>query len=974
MHKSKLVLLLSFILIKSVGNTQDLSKYVDPMTGTGGVGHTYPGATLPHGMVQLSPDTRRDGSWEGCAGYYYADTLIYGFTHTHLSGTGCSDYGDILLMPGQGTPSFVPTEYGSTFNHATEKATPGYYEVKLKDNDIKVELTSSLRAGFHKYVFPNAENQFVILDLEHRDKTLGSVLTYVNDRVIEGYRRSEAWAKDQFVFFSIEFSKPISAISLKGFVEKMIMGRTIDHPELCAAIHFDNNPSEKNNTLLVKVGISTADANGARKNREAEIPHWDFEKVKTAAKDVWNKELSKIVVFGKSEKDKTNFYTSMYHTMIVPNIISDVDGRYRGRDNNVHNGDGYTHYTVFSLWDTFRAAHPLYNVIDRERSLDYIKSMLNQYKLGGRLPVWELGANETDCMIGYHSVSLIADALVKGVSNFDTAYAYEAMKKSATWDHLGLPQYMQHGYLAVEDEHESVSKTLEYAYDDWCISEVARMLRKDTEQQQYLRRGASYRNVFDPSTGFMRPRRNGDFIPNFDPREVNNHYTEANSWQYSFFVPQDIPGLIRMVGGDQQAEAKLDGLFSESSETTGRTQADITGLIGQYAHGNEPSHHMAYLYDYIGKPHKTQKLVRTIMDSLYNKGPEGLPGNEDCGQMSAWYVWSAMGFYPVTPGSPYYAVGSPLFDSVHVNLENGKRLRILAKGNSRTSVYIRSMKVDGVEQTSNLVTHDDFVKAKEIVFEMSEVPEVSRGTVSEKRGAMNSPYFYRAPLIKSEGRIFKDSLLINIVSLDRAMMLYGYNPGLMMMGENYRGPFYIHESTTLYAQCGDQNGKSGVTQASFFKIPHQWNVVLHSIPGKQYSAEGPISMIDGIRGTENWRKGDWHGYQKSDMDVEIQMAKEKKISEVNVGFLQDTRSWILMPTKMNIEVSMDGKLWKSVGEVVNQVPDTNLEVNTQILTAKFPPVKAKYVRVKAKNYGVLPKWHQGAGYDAYIFCDEIEVK
>jgi hypothetical protein len=362
------------------------------------------------------------------------------------------------------------------------------------------------------------------------------------------------------------------------------------------------------------------------------------------------------------------------------------------------------------------------------------------------------------------------------------------------------------------------------------------------------------------------------------------------------------------------------------------------------------------------------------MDSLYNKGPDGLPGNEDCGQMSAWYVWSAMGFYPVTPGSPYYAVGSPLFDSVHVNLENGKRVSILAKGNSPTAVYIRSMKMDDVVQESNLITHDDFVEAREIIFEMSEMPEVSRGVASEKRGTMNSPYFYRAPLIKSEGRIFKDSLLVNIVSLDGTMMLYGYNPGLMMMGESYRGPFYIHESTTLFAQCGDQHGKSGVTQASFFKLPHHWNVVLHTTPGKQYSAEGPISMIDGIHGTENWRKGDWHGYQSQDMDVEIQMEKEQKISSVSVGFLQDTRSWILMPTKMNVEISMDGKLWKEMAVVSNEVPDTNMVESIQVLIAKFSPTKAKFVRVKAKNYGVLPKWHQGAGYDAYIFCDEIEIK
>lgn len=972
MHRFPSLLLLLFISLQTTA--QELTKYVDPMTGTGGVGHTYPGATLPHGMLQLSPDTRRDGSWEGCAGYYYADTLLFGFTHTHLSGTGCSDYGDILLMPGVGTASYVPEEYGSKFNHASEKATPGFYEVVLSDDNIKAELTSSLRAGFHRYTYPASKDPFVILDLQHRDKTLGSALTYVNDHVLEGYRHSEAWAKDQFIFFSIEFSKPIRSLALKGFVEKMISGRTIDHNELCAAIYFEKDLSEKQNVLLVKVGISTADAEGARKNREAELPDWDFEKAKSNASNEWNKELSKLMVFGKSEKDKTNFYTSLYHTMIVPNIISDVDGRYRGRDNNVHQNNGNTLYTVFSLWDTFRATHPLYNLIDRNRSLDYIKSLLTQYKEGGRLPVWELGANETDCMIGYHSVSLIADALAKGVSAFDTTLAFEAMKKSATWNHLGVPQYMEHGYLAVEDEHESVSKTLEYAYDDWCISEVARMLGKGTEQQAYLRRAASYRNVFDPTTGFMRPRRNGDFIPNFDPREVNNHYTEANSWQYSFFVPQDIPGLIFMMGGEQKAEAKLDGLFSENSETTGRTQADITGLIGQYAHGNEPSHHMAYLYDYIGKPYKTQRLVRTIMDSLYHKGPAGLPGNEDCGQMSAWYVWSALGFYPVTPGSPYYALGSPLFDSVHVNLENGNRIRMLAKGNSPTAVYVRSLSVDGLAKTDNLMTHQDFVKSKEIVFEMSTTPEVTRGSKSEERGAMNSPYFYRAPVIKTAGRIFKDSLLVNIISPDGAMMLYGSMPALMMMGENYRGPYYIHESTTIYAQCGDQRGKSGVTQASFYKLPHNRNVVLHTTPNKQYMAEGPISMIDGIHGTENWRKGDWHGYQSTDMDVEVQLEKEQKVSSVHVGFLQDTRSWILMPTKMTVEVSIDGEKWKAVSEVKNEVPDTNLVVNVQILKATFKPVKAKYVRIKAKNYGVLPPWHQGAGFDAFIFCDEIEVK
>ncbi len=953
---------------------QDLCRYVDPMTGTGGVGHTYPGATVPYGMVQLSPDTRRDASWEGCGGYYHSDTLIYGFTHTHLSGTGCSDYGDVLLMPGNGKHSFFPEEYGSAYSHESEKATPGYYNVALTDDRIKAELSTTLRAGMHRYTYSNNKDRFLILDLHHRDKTLGASLRYVSDNRLEGYRHSEAWAKDQYIYFAMEFSQPIARIQLDSLIQAMSVETTVEKAGLAAAIYFENESRGSTKPLLVKVGISTVDAEGARRNLETEMPGWDFEKVKTSAAAAWNKELSKIKVSGKSRKDLNNFYTALYHTMIVPNVLSDIDGRYRGRDNKIHTAEDYVHYTVFSLWDTFRAAHPLYTLIDRTRSLDYIKTFLAQYKQGGRLPVWELGSNETDCMIGYHSVPVITDALVKGIGEFDTTLAFEAMKKSATWKHLGLPSYMEQGYIAVENEHESVSKTLEYAYDDWCISEVARLLGKMDEQRTYLRRAASYRNVYDPQTGFMRPRRNGDFLPNFDPREVNNHYTEANSWQYSFFVPQDIPGLVKLMGGEQQAESKLDGLFTAPTNTTGRTQADITGLIGQYAHGNEPSHHMAYLYDYIGKPWKTQKLVRQIMDSLYHQGPEGLPGNEDCGQMSAWFVWSALGFYPVTPGSPYYALGSPLFDTAIVSLENKRFIRLIAKNNSPTAVYVRKLEIDGKEVSENLITHEELTQAGEIVFTMDTVPFTGRGRSVEARGTMQAPFFYRSPLIKAESRIFTDSLLITIESPDGAMILFGHNPGLMMMGEPYRAPFYIHHSATLYAMCGDQKGKSGNTSAAFYRRPNNWNVLLHTSPSKQYMAEGPLSMIDGIGGTENWRKGDWHGYQSTDMDVELQLGKEEKISSVEAGFLQDTRSWILMPLKMTVEVSVDGKVWKEVAGIENKVADTDLNVQIQKLKVAFKPVHAKYVRVKALNYGVLPKWHQGAGFDAFIFCDEISVE
>lgn len=945
------------------------------MTGTGGFGHTFPGATVPYGMMQLSPDTRRDASWEGCAGYYYHDTLMYGFSHTHLSGTGCSDYGDILVMPLKEAVSFQPRDFVSGFDHATEVARPGYYAVTLTKDNIRAEMTTALRSGMHAYTCNDGIRPSFLVDLRHRDRTLGASLTWVSDSRITGYRHSEAWAKDQYIYFVMEFSLPIRNIRASNG-RTLKKGETIDYDSVAVFVDLDwsNTPASKTNTTLIRAAISTADADGAVKNLEAEINHWDFKRLQQEADQAWNKELSRLTAFGATEKELTNFYTSLYHTMVVPNVISDVDGRYRGRDNKIHQTNGYTQYTVFSLWDTFRAAHPLYTLIDRKRTLDYVKTFLAQYQQGGRLPVWELGANETDCMIGYHSIPVITDALVKGVSDFDTSLAFAAMKKSATWNHLGIPAYIRGGYIGVEDEHESVSKTLEYAYDDWCISRVASMLGQTMDERLYLQRAASYRNLYDPATGFMRPRRNGDFIPRFDPREVNNHYTEANAWQYSFFVPQDIPGLVSLMGGVQQAEAKLDGLFTESSKTTGRTQADITGMIGQYAHGNEPSHHMAYLYNYIGKPWKTQRLVRTIMDSLYKSGPEGLPGNEDCGQMSAWYVWSAMGFYPVTPGSPYYAVGSPLFDSVQVRLENGHLVRIQVQRRSMSDVFVKRLFIDGKPVEENLITHDQLVNAGNILFEMSAEPVTGRGTQQEMRGALQAPYFYRAPLIKSAGRLFSDSLVVEVISPDGGQILTGMFPALMMTGEPYRGPMVIRESTAIYAQVMDQKGKSGVTGATFYKIPSNWVVTLISTPNPQYTAEGPVSMIDGIRGTENWRKGDWHGYQGMNMEVEVKMDKSKLIQEVEAGFLQDTRSWILMPREMIVEVSDDGVKWKTVGSIGHEVPDQDLNTQLKTFKVKFKPMRADRVRLKAINYGKLPSWHPGAGFDAFIFCDEIMIR
>jgi len=968
LDKLMLLRLLAAISITFSTLAQDLTPYVDPMVGTGGTGHTYPGVTMPHGMVQLSPDTRRDGSWEGCSGYYYPDSLIYGFSHTHLSGTGCSDYGDILMMPFTGAVTFEPTAYASRYRHNDEVAKPGYYAVTLTNNDIRAEFTATTRVGMHRYHYSQnaASIRGILIDLRHRDKTLGSKLKIVSPTRIEGYRHSEAWAKDQYVYFVIEFSQQIISCTSNQTQRSLTPGMEIESDSVAVALHFNKGADD----ILVKVAISSVDYEGAGKNLAQELPDWDFEKTRREATTAWNSELGRIRVAGKSDQQLRNFYTALYHTMVVPNVMSDVDGRYRGRDNQVHHATSHTQYSVFSLWDTFRAAHPLYTLIDSVRTIDYIKTFLLQYKQGGRLPVWELSANETDCMIGYHSIPVITDALVKGVAAFDTSLAFEAMKVSSNWDHLGIPAYKARGYLSIEDEHESVSKTLEYAYDDWCIAEVARTLGKMDEAAVYNKRALSYRNIFDRESGFMRPRRNGDFLRRFDPREVNNHYTEANSWQYTFFVPQDIPGFISLMGGPVRAEQQLDALFSAPIETTGRTQADITGLIGQYAHGNEPSHHMAYLYNYIGKPWKTQRLVRQIMDSLYKPTPDGLPGNEDCGQMSAWYVFSALGFYPVTPGSPYYAVGTPLFDTARISI-GMHDVKIIAQRETSASIYVNKLIIDGIPLNTNLVTHTQLKLANEIRFILSDTPNDQRGTDIEYRGAMMSVDFVSAPFIISANKLFTDSAE---VSISGDSVTYTLDSDSSQLGNLYTKPFLINKTTRIHARSHRNGHSSGVTSATFYRIPTNWHVTLHSTPNPQYVAEGAVSMIDGIRGSTTWRKGDWHGIQGEDMDVEIRLDTTRTVKNVSVGFLQDVRPWIVFPKSVSIQTSLDGIVWVDAGTTTHAIPVTDMEPQLATLTIEIPSRFARFVRVRAESFGKLPLWHPGAGHDAFIFCDEIQIQ
>jgi len=953
---------------------QDLTRYVDPLVGTGGHGHTYPGATMPFGMVQLSPDTRLTG-WDGCSGYHYSDHVIYGFSHTHLSGTGISDYGDVLLMPTLGEASLRNRDYAASFNHQNETAQPGYYKIGL-DNGIVVELTATARAGFHRYTVPaQANERNVILDLTHRDRVLDSYLRVVDNTHIEGYRRSSSWAKDQIIYFVAEFSQPFDRHGIATNDESPKGLKEAQGTNVKAFFRFSATAAA---TVLVKVGISAVSIEGARKNLAAEIPDWDFGKVKADAARAWNNELKRIQVGGGTEAQLKTFYTALYHALLAPNLFMDVDGQYRGRDFNIHTAKGFENYTVFSLWDTFRAAHPLYAIIDQKRTADFINTFLAQYQQGGRLPVWELAANETDTMIGYHAVPVIADAAAKGITGFDLNLAFEAMKHSAELNQSGLKAYANHGFIEMEEEKESVSKTLEYAYDDWCIAQVAHMLGRSDDYDRYLQRAQFYKNVFDANTGFMRPRTNGGWLSPFDPREVSFNFTEANSWQYSFFVPQDISGLISLMGGKEKFARRLDELFTTESKTTGREQADITGLIGQYAHGNEPSHHMSYLYDYANQPWKTQARVREIMDNFYTPQPDGLIGNEDCGQMSAWFVLSAAGFYPVTPGSNIYAIGTPLFPETRFHLESGKQFVIKADGVSAKNIYIQSATLNGKPYHKSFLTNRDLMTGGELVFKMGPNPNRGWGSGAGEEPVSHISEFpiIRTPVIKAMAKTFKDRLEVGFES-DRSNSKIHYTTDGSEPNRNstlFTRPFFIDHTVTVKALALNADGSSLVTTGTFQKIPHNWTIKLISKYNRQYTGGGDLALIDGIRGKTNFSDGAWQGYQGQDLVAVVDLGTTQNVSKLGAGFLQEIGSWIWMPRKVDFELSTDGTNFTQVLSLTNEVPDNDYHITVKDLVGSLRPQPARYMKITAHNYGKIPAWHAGAGGDAWIFADEIIIE
>lgn len=974
------------MLTSCLANAQTLNlarDLVNPFIGTGGHGHTFPGACVPNGLVQLSPDTRPDGymDWDGCGGYHYSDSVIYGFSHTHLSGTGVADLCDVLITPvaGSGGMAFDGSATRSLFSHSSEEASAGYYKVdllgsppssadgssvraarptRIPGSGITAELTATARVGVHRYSFPKGQAARIILNLSHRDKLLGFDIRNVGDREVVGERSSSSWAKEQRLFYCIRFSSPIKEedvlpSNLYGFGAGYGFG-ALDAP------------------LIVKVGISAVSIEGARANLETEVPHWDFDLVRKQAEDSWNTKLNQITVEGGTREQQRIFYTALYHTYVAPYIFNDVDGNYRGMDGQVHHAD-HNVYTVFSLWDTFRGLHPLMTILEPEMTSDWIKTFLLHYQQGGRLPVWELWGNETDCMIGYHSASVIADAHLKGIRGFDVQLALKAMQEGARLDHFGLKAYQERGFMSSEDGAESVSRTLEYAYDDACIAAFASRLEQignDDQRLNFRTRSENWRHLFDPTTGFFRARRNGGFAPGFDPYEVNFNFTEANAWQYSLFVPQDIDGLISAHGGADKFEAHLDKLFAANTSTSGREQADITGLIGQYAHGNEPSHHMAYLYNRIGKPEKTRALVERIMDELYHDAPDGLSGNEDCGQMSAWYVLSALGFYPISPGiDDRYELGYPLFDRATIRLANGKEWNMVV-GDDRA--WQKTVPADTTLFTSELpdqLDHWNLIRGGAYHFDEARVPRTNfrpRGYTVLDGAYIDERVKSIAPVIQANSASFTEENEITVIGQGTCTVRESSTERSCPMNQ----PFTISNTCAVEVAWHVQYAP---VVAQFTKIDGSRTIKLESTYANQYSAGGENALIDGLRGGTDFRTGEWQGYEGQDLVAMIDLGDVMRLKRAGLSLLQDQKSWIFLPKEVIISWSTNKRQWSS--RTISQELDAKAEGGfTYELWTEVLGKKSRYISIVAKSSGPCPDWHVGKGGKTWIFADEVLIE
>jgi len=883
-----LMLLLPMLLVGC--KQKDVTTHVDPFIGTGAHGHTYPGAAMPFGMVQLSPDTRNDNSWDGCSGYHYSDSAIVGFSHTHLSGTGVPEYCDVLFLPHTGHIGLDPgtraqpaTGYRSLYRHETEEAKPGYYKVTLDDFKIDVDLTTTTRVGLQRYRFKSNEQAKVLVDLIHRDEVSEASVEIDNDGRLLGSRHSKDWAGNQKLFFASEFSVPFE--SMEVYKNGMpVKGTSHSGKRIQIIVTFPSGVHE----VMVKTALSSVDTKGALNNLETELNHWNFEAVLQNAYDVWAENLGKLDVEGGNQEDLTNFYSAWYHCLLTPNVFSDVDGRYRGMDGEIHTAEGYTHYTVFSLWDTFRNLHPLLTMTHPTETRDFVRSLIDKGEQFGTYPMWELANNDTRCMIGYHAVSVIADAYAKGITDFDTEKALKLMLATANSDRRGLKDYRQKGYVPANKSSQSVSKTLEYAYNDWCIAQFAKATGHTDVYNEFVRRSKFYQNKYDPESGFMRPKfYNGEWLADFDPTSVGYHYTEGNAFQYSFFVPHDIYGLMELSGGSEKFEKWLDAIFQTAITEELHAGTDVTGLIGNYAHGNEPSHHIAWMYAWTGNQQAMTDRVRQIMREQYAPTPGGICGNEDCGQMSAWYVMSATGLFSVSPGGADYVVGLPYFPAINMHLDNGETFRIETDGPSMADAetYAESRSLNGNAFTASVIDHEQILQGGTLSFNTGNIPgkfDLPENKLGQK--------FTANPYVKSGDTHFLGATLVELACATPGAEIYytldGSNPD--KTAKKYSQPFDVRNSKVLkMIAYAEGQLASYVATVPFVKSSGTADVKAGSLK------QGLICKY-------------YEGIYRSVYDFEVdQPAKKEVVSNFKLG-LNDRDEWIGMSFHGYLKITKRG--------------------------------------------------------------------
>ncbi|NOU59076.1 GH92 family glycosyl hydrolase [Marinifilum caeruleilacunae] len=999
-----IILFVAFVVPKLFAQNKQLIQFVDPMIGTDGHAHTFPGATLPFGMVQLSPSNDFK-AWDWCSGYHYSDSILKGFAHTHISGAGLAGLGDILLMPTLGETKIIAgTEedpesgFRSRFSHKKEEASPGYYAVVLDDYNVKVELTCSPRVGYHKYTFNTAGQANVILDPTHNimENVQGTEIEFVSDSEVRGWKHCNGEGGDRKVYFYARFSKSFqkNGVAIDDVIKESAKKAT--DRKVKGFVSFD---VEKGEEVLVKVALSFVSYEGAKANFDAEAQGVSFDHVLESAQDIWEEKMNKFQIETDKLSDKRNFYTAVYHSMISPNLISDVSGEYIVEGEKYHST--FDQYSNFSTWDTYRAVHPLLSIVEHDKTADFINSLSSRFtdaKVG--LPVWECLGHDNVCMIGYSTVSVMSDAIMKDISGIDQQTAYDAMyaaafnleKHSNSYDVNGMNYYIDMDFVPAEIG-SSVSKTTEYNYYDWCLSQVARKMKKLDDLHLFQQRSKGYRNLFDQHTGYLLPKlQNGKFV-HVDKTKWDglvHNYVSGNIWGYSSYVPHDMGYLIQLHGGKEKFAYWLDAIFADNSKIGGSQHVDISGFIGKYGHGDEPSHQMPYLYVHAGQAWKSQKLVREILSRFYHDHPAGLDNNDDLGQMSSWYVFGSLGFYPVCPGSNQYQIGSPAYQKASINLENGKVFSVVANHNSEKNVYIQSARLNGKEFNKAFITYDQIKNGGELVFEMGSKPNLSWGTESSDLNEMQGMKVSQAYKLHEEKQVlmpytndtafsFEKSKTIQLrCGTNGAEIRYttdGSEPDLS--SKKYQRPIHVRDDVRLKAIAFKEGLKaSGVLNLQYFKglpfNPHTGYPKI-SVEGDKigYGKQTGIQLIDGGFGSTTFNDGFWTGIDLHDMDVDIDLGESKEISEVKAGILIYPGAWIFNPDEVEIYVSNDQKNYRLVKtRSLEPVKDESRYVIRPSI--KFPKVSCRYLKVTFKN-GPIPDWHMAGGRKHWIFVDEILI-